>query len=380
MTWLHKFRPFLYVLGVVVVVGSLLGARLLSPGSGGGSSDPTQPKSAIPTNGKAGSGPVVIGYVDTDPGPVAHGLPPVLQSGTVMKVHVKQGDEVQKGAPLYEFDSRLQKADLENALAAVATARAKVDEARAGVEKHKKDIEVQELAVEVAKKEVELKLNAWKLGVTNAKESYKTAGYPENTWEERLSKEPAIFTLYSAHVVSEQNLKLQQLKLDTLKSLTVDAVVMEAQSEVKRYESLVEKAKLAVDLCVVKAEVSGTVEQINISPGTVLGISTRTVAVWLIPSGPRVVRAEVEAEFAHRVTQEKIGKEVTIYDHADGKITYKGTVRQIGGSFLPKRFGNDGLVGSDTRVLEAVIDVTDPAPAGKPPLRVGQKVRVNFGQ
>jgi hypothetical protein len=31
-------------------------------------------------------------------------------------------------------------------------------------------------------------------------------------------------------------------------------------------------------------------------------------------------------------------------------------------------------------VLEVVITVTDPAPAGKPPLRVGQKVRVNFGQ
>ena len=38
-----------------------------------------------------------------------------------------------------------------------------------------------------------------------------------------------------------------------------------------------------------------------------------------------------------------------------------------------------GLLVNDTRVLEARVVVTDPNPTGKHPLRVGQKVRVNFG-
>jgi hypothetical protein len=100
----------------------------------------------------------------------------------------------------------------------------------------------------------------------------------------------------------------------------------------------------------------------------------------LIPAGPRVVRAEVEAEFAHRVGQDKLGKTVTIYDHTDPNVVYKGVVKRIGTTFLPKRNYEGGLVPNETKVLEALIEVTDPNPRGMPPLRVGQKVRVNFGK
>lgn len=42
----RRMRPVLVVLGVSAVVGTLLGARYLSPGSGGGGD--AQPKSALP--------------------------------------------------------------------------------------------------------------------------------------------------------------------------------------------------------------------------------------------------------------------------------------------------------------------------------------------
>ena len=75
-----------------------------------------------------------------------------------------------------------------------------------------------------------------------------------------------------------------------------------------------------------------------------------------------------------------MGKQVTVMDHSDAKLTYTGTVRDIGSTFLLKRASAENFLGGDTRVIEAVIDITDPAPAGKPPLRVGQRVRVNLGQ
>jgi len=117
----------------------------------------------------------------------------------------------------------------------------------------------------------------------------------------------------------------------------------------------------------------------EVGPGDVIGISTRTPAVILVPAGPRIVRAEIEADFAHRIGRDKIGKTVTVYDNTDPKITYKGKVERIGDTFLNKRGTNESLAPSDTRVIEAIVVVENANPSGQPPLRVGQKVRVNFG-
>ncbi len=174
--------------------------------------------------------------------------------------------------------------------------------------------------------------------------------------------------------------KAEQAALETAKA-SVLVLVKQAEAGVKQAEAEVAKAQSAIDLCTVTAKTAGTIEQLTISPGSTLGISSRTPALWLIPGGSRVVRAEVEADFAHRVTPDLIGKEVTIFDHTDPKLTYKGTVRWIGGTFLPKRTAGDNpLAANDTRVLETVVEVADPSPAGKPPLRIGQRVRVSLGQ
>ena len=63
-----------------------------------------------------------------------------------------------------------------------------------------------------------------------------------------------------------------------------------------------------------------------------------------------------------------------------GKVTYKGKVRRIGGTFLPKRSSIETLLNNETRVLEAEVEVLDPNPTDRPPLRVGQRVRVDLGQ
>ena len=50
-----------------------------------------------------------------------------------------------------------------------------------------------------------------------------------------------------------------------------------------------------------EGQVAGTVEQISVAEGHDRRPGSPHAAVCLIPAGPRVVRAEVEAEFAHRV-------------------------------------------------------------------------------
>lgn len=388
MIWLHKrLRPLLFVLGGLLVIGSLLGARLLTAGGGGGT-DTTPPP---PANGKTATGTIVLGYVDSDPRPVETGLPPVLQSGEVVQVFVKAGDEVKVrpvtvfgkrveiGDRLYKFNTRMLEAKLTEAEEAVVAAQASVRKAKALQDQHQTTIDTQKQKLAGAKLKVDLTQQALKIYETNLWDTLLKTQTAEKA-KQLFENDPERFKLKKDHLIAVEEQNTEERILTGLQKADVGAGVAMAEAEVKRAEAMRNEAKTAVDLCTVRAKVNGTVEQVNVSAGTVMGVSTRTPAVVLVPSGRRVVRAEVEAEFAHRIGTDKIGKKVTVYDNTDPKLTYEGTVERIGDAFLPKRRGGDALIPSDTLVLEALVVVSDPAPPGKPPLRVGQKVRVNFGQ
>ncbi len=374
MAWLRKMRLVLVVLGLGLGIATLIGARGLTGSSSANAS-------AKPDAGpRSGGGPVVLGTVDTDPQPVQYGLPPVLQSGTISKVHVKEGDAVKAGQILYEFDARIQKEDVKLAETAVALATTKVNEAKSGGPQHEHNKKKAKLAVDLATKKVIDTANGYNLTLRNLKTRYKAEGFPENTWDDRLADDPTLFKAKVDHEAAKGELDLAKAAQAQLESLDPELKVREAEAAVDQAKAALSKAKAAVELCVVKAEVAGTVERVTIRPGTTLGIGTREPALWLIPSESRVVRAEVEAEFAHRVGDNLKGKAVTIYDHSDPKLTYSGTVLRISDAFLPKRGSAENFLNGDTRVIEVVVEVTDPAPTGKPPLRIGQRVRVNLGQ
>ncbi len=377
MTWLRRFRPVLFVLGVALLVGTLVGAGALTAGHGNAGDAPKSANPAQAASAKA-SGPITMGTVDSDPPPVSYGLPTVLQSGSIAEVFVKDGQEVKAGEKLYSFDTSIQTSDLNRALTAVAVQRTKVDEAVEGAKQHAEKIKVLDEGVKAINTKVLAQNDLYKLIKGNLEKNYQSEKIPEEEWKAKWERNPDLFKAQVDWNVALSELSLKKAEWTALKAADPQVFVRQAEAGVKQAEAEVDKAKTAIDLCTVKAKTPGTIEQIRISPGTTLGISTRDPALWLIPAGARVVRAEIEADFAHRVSADIIGREVTIYDHTDPKITYKGTVRQVSGNFLPKR--SESLIMTDTRVLEAVVVVSDAAPAGKPPLRVGQRVRVNLGQ
>ncbi len=376
MSWLRRFRPALYVLGVVLVLGSLLGGRALTAGHG----QSGEPKTANPVGTAKSSGPIVLGTVDSDPSPVPYLLPPVLPSGTVENVFVKGGQEVKANDPLYKFDTSLQERDLDKAKAAVAVAQTKVEEAQEGVKRHAKEVEVMKETVAAAEQKEKWQGALYNLVESNLKSHYKTLGVPESEWPTKLLTEDRLYTVQVAYAGAKIDVKTIKAKLAQMEAANQEVMVKQAEAGVKLAEAEMKKAENVVDLCTVRAKSAGTIERVTIGFGTTLGISSREPALWLIPAGPRIVRAEVEAEFAHRVGREIEGKEVTVYDNSDPRLTYKGKVLYVGGTFLPKRAAGANLLGNDTSVLEAVIEVADSAPAGKPPLRVGQRVRVSLGQ
>lgn len=380
MTWLRRVRPVLYLLGVLLVVGSLLGARLLTHGSGGGT-EPA-PKTAAPTNGKNGSGPVVTGHVDSESPLVGYGLPPVIQSGTIAEVFVKQFHDVKKGDPLYAFDSSVQAGDVKRAAAAVAIAQREVESAEVAVRQHQVQLDLQREAIKNAAEKVKQAKQSLEVTRHNLREFFKQGAGTNTTEaqiEEKVANHADFLRADLAHQTAIREHGFETEKLEGLKKTGPEHLVAKAKAGLEQALAAETQAKTVLELCTVRARSDGTVERVNFGPGQVVGVSTRESVVVLIPAGPLVVRAEVEAEFAHRIGPDKIGKEVVISDHYDGKITYKGVVRNRGSAFLQKRTAADGFGVNDTRVLEVLVEVTDPSPPGKPALAVGQKVRVNFG-
>jgi multidrug resistance efflux pump len=373
-------RPALFVVGVAILLGSVVGARALTNGNGKGNNE--QPKTVNPAPTAKLSGPIVLGTVDSEPSPVPYLLPPVLQSGTVVQVFVRSGQEVKVGDNLYEFDTSLQKADLENASAAVAIAQRKVDVVKEKTKQHATEVDIAKKIVAAAEEKKRLQGNHYNLVKSSLETSYKSQNYPEDTWPKRLQDDPNLYKANVEYVAALNELELAKAKLAGLEADDPKVYLREAEAGVEQAKAAERKAQTAIDLCTVKAKTAGTVERVTIGSGTTLGIGTRDPALWLVPAGKRIVRAEVEAEFAHRVGKNLEGKQATVFDHTDSTLTYTGTVRTIGGTFLPKRSVGDSLLGNDTRVLEAVIEIADPAPSGKdkPPLRVGQRVRVGLGQ
>jgi hypothetical protein len=119
----------------------------------------------------------------------------------------------------------------------------------------------------------------------------------------------------------------------------------------------------------------GTILRINTAVGAVIGPQTRQAPVQFVPAEPRLVRAIVEQEFAHRVHMDQ---PAVIEDEANSAITWTGKVKRLAEAFLPRRTTGDGLSltnGSETQYLEFLVDLN---PSPNPP-KLGQRVRVSLG-
>lgn len=393
-----RWKPLPWVLiGVALLAVSLVAARLNSPPQ---SANPEKP--ATPVSGN-GVGPTVVGWVDTQHGvlPVHPPGVPAMSALTVKKVCAREGMPVSPGDVLVEFDAPGVPHDKSAAEQTAAAAEQAVTAAEWTADQAQKKVAAHAQEVEKSK-----------LGVRKATEEYETAKQVRDTVRDALEETLALKDINLGRVLSEEekvtrrkrNEGLQKaeaavrlfeigveaaqqdqkragtaaplLEADAQKAI---AQVAAAKAQAAAANAQVAKAEAALEVFKLKAQVAGVIEQVTVSEGMSVGPTTRTPMMYLVPTGPRVVRAEVVAEFAHKIDG-FVNKPVVIRAGANYGDTYAGVAKRVSGAFLPNRFGSDALVGNSTRVLECYIEVTDPAPPGKPPLRPGQPVRVTFGQ
>jgi multidrug resistance efflux pump len=350
------------VIGVVVLVVSAAGAIFaLNPGGGGsnraGGSPPTEPNRG---------GPVVCyGNYDVDPGIIS--MYPI-QPGEVVEVKAKENDHVKKGAVLIRLDDRVAGYRLAQAKADYDAAEAQLRQGRLAPEQLKAKREQQQAALEAARRD----FAAADLVYQRKKQLLDDSKGLRTPLINPLDVSAAKELVEKAKVgITAEEAKLRELDLA---DSTVQVTMAEANAAAKKAQ--LEQAQYAFDKCTMTAPTDGEVLQILVGPGHMLSGHPQQPALIFAPAGPRIVRAEVEQEFANRLMA---GQPVTVQDEHGGDVRASGKVARIADWYTRPRSQTQDptrLLTSDVRTLECVITI-DP---GQPAFRLGQRVRVSTGR
>ena len=345
-----------------------------------------EPPAPLPPPPAGLVGTTVHGVVDSDPPPIRVGPPAVAGQFPVDKVFVADGQTVRAGDRLVQFDDRTLKAKLKQAEGKLMGAVALADKAKAARKGQAARVDLQQAAIKAAEDLLRNAEEAQRKGKDQLERLLATTNnfrtlqpYTEDEKARERRDNNDLFNAEAALTAIRNQLDAERKKLAVLQANPVEAEVQAAAADAAAARGLVAEAEAADDACLVKARVGGVVEQLDAAPGMTYSPAARTPLLLLVPAGPRLVRAEVDPEFAYRVDG-KTGAAVTVTDFTNTALTYPGVVRRVSTTFLPKRTASGPLALDPPKVLECLIDLPDPAPAGKPPLRVNQPVRVIFPQ
>jgi multidrug resistance efflux pump len=300
---------------------------------------------------------VSFGYVDVEGGITS--LYPVLP-GRVAEVLVEENESLKAGAVLFRLDDRLAQLRVQAAQAELDAARAQLADARKLPEQHRSKMAQQQAAI---------------LAVQNRLSAARHVRARKETLvkSQQLNAEEAAA---AGDLVKELEAteRAEQEKLRELELRDPAATITRAEQDVAAKLALLDQAKHALDECEIRAPVDGKVLRLFVSRGEVLGPQPKQPAVQFCPDAPRIVRAEVEQEFAGRVA---VGQTAVIHDDTSTGTTWRAKVDRISDWYTHRRsIVQEPLQFNDVRTLECILEL-DP---GQPPLRMWQRVRVTMGK
>jgi HlyD family secretion protein len=348
-------RPLvLVVLVPALLAGCAAAAGVLFSGAGGstGRADPD-------TSAGDGRQPrwiACVGYVDV-PGGVLSLSPAV--PGRVVEVAACDNERVRAGTPLLRLEDDAARADVRQAEACLLVVEAQLTEARQGPELHESLVIQQQAALEAARHDLAAaRLLATHKGELAGKQLIGPAEV--GAAREQVGK-------------LEAAVRVEREKLRTLGLRDPRQDVVRAESEVRGRQAVLDKARDALRRHTVLAPVDGAVLRVLTQPGEVFGPQSRDPALLFLPDEPRIVRAEVEQEFAAHAA---LGQRAEVTDDNAGEgPTWTGRVTRLSDWFAPRRMIlPDTHQPADVRTLECLIRI-DP---GQPQPRIGQRVRVKL--
>jgi multidrug resistance efflux pump len=298
-----------------------------------------------------------FGHVDVEQG-IASLYP--LQPGRVSRLLVREGDTVRTGAPLVELDDRLARDRALEAEAALELARTQLTQARRLPEQHRLKTAQQEEAIEA----VHLRLSAARHLLAIKEQLLK------NNLLNSHEAEAARAQAGELEVLG----RVEQVKLCELGTQDPALAVARAEKEVAMAHARLSQARQVLDECIVRAPQAGIVLRVLAAPGEVLTAQARQPVVLFCPDAPRVVRAEVDQEFAARLAA---GQPAVVEDDVRSGNAWRGRVLRVSDWYLRRRSVLlEPPQFQDVRTVECLISLEE----GWEPLRIGQRVRVRVSE
>jgi multidrug resistance efflux pump len=298
---------------------------------------------------------VAVAYVDVEGGvrPLYPAVP-----GRVVEAPVPEGKEVEAGAVLLRIDDTLAKARLKEAKLVYEAAKEKLTQAKKLVSQHQTKIVIQKAALKAAKKKLEA-------AQTQAQKVRRLFDKDLQGGKEDIEASNKLVEEATAGV------EMQQASLELIQSFDPEGAVRIAQFEADAKKEEIEKADLGVRECSIVAPCRGVILRRMVNIGEVLGQTPNRPAIEFCPSGDRIVRAEVEQEYASKLF---VGQKARITDEFTGVGQWEGEVIRISDWYTQRRTVLlEPMQYNDSRTLEVIIRLKA-SPKGT--LRINQRVRV----
>ncbi|WP_080779980.1 HlyD family secretion protein [Chryseobacterium phocaeense] len=222
-------------------------------------------------------------HEETDDAQISSNMAPVISkiSGYVAEVKVKDNQFVKKGDTLVILDNRDQKMALEQAQAALSTAKSNISNAEATTTATSKNISSSEAAVTTANAQIEAaKVNVWKTAQDLKRYSVlvKDHSITEQQYEQALAAKQSADRQLQV-LVDQRNQIAQQTTIASSQTAASSQQISVAGSVAKQREVDVENAKLNLSYTVILAPEDGYVGKVSTQAGQYLQAGSQLFAL-----------------------------------------------------------------------------------------------------
>lgn len=284
-----KSLVFPIILAVIIIVGGVYGYRTYSYGQI---------------------------HEETDDAQIASNMNPVISkiSGYVAEVKVKDNQFVKKGDTLVILDNKDQKMALEQAQAALSTAKSNISSAQSSTNATSKNIKSSQAAVATANAQIEAaKVNVWKTSQDLKRYSVlvKDHSITEQQYEQALAAKQSADKQLQV-LVEQRNQIAQQTGIASSQTEASSQQISVAGSVAKQREVDVESAKLNLFYTIITAPEDGFVGKIPIQAGQFLQAGAQLFS--LVKNDQKWVIANFkETQVAKMVEGQKVKIEIDAF-------------------------------------------------------------------
>lgn len=318
-------------------------------------------------------------HEETDDAQIASDISPVISkiSGYVSEVKVKDNQFVKKGDTLIVLDNRDQKMMLEQAMAALGTARSNISTARASTSAASKNLNTTNAAIATANAQIEAaKVNVWR----TTQDLKRYANLVKDHTITQQQYETALAAKQSADrqlqvLVEQRNQVSQQTGVVTSQTAATSEQIGVATAVARQREVDVENAKLNLSYTVILAPEDGYVSKVPIQKGQFLQAGAQLFS--LIRNSDKWVIANFkETQVEKMVEGQKVDIEIDAFpDHKfEGVISSFSPGTGSTFSVLPP----DNASGNFVKVVQRLpvrINFTNLDPNIAKKLRAGMNVK-----